>query len=348
MEEERVNEEPDRLAILEALLFVAEEPLPLPKLQEVLTDGQPTQTEASLRELSLRLEEDGRGLMVQEVAGGFRLTTRPETHAWVQKLQQVKPARLSRPALETLAIVAYRQPITRAEIEAIRGVAVDGVMRTLLERGLVRMMGRKAEAGRPMLYGTSAQFLEQFGLKNLGDLPSLREINELINAPEGGAVAGAAVGPDQPVEESAPAAVDLEQSAEESFLAVVDLERSVGEGPSPAAGDLEPVLEEGPALTAVGPDQPVEESAPAAVNLDQPIEEPLLAVVDLERSVGEGPSPAAGDIEQSAEESASTTVGPYQPAEVESAPAAGPAESVSGGGPATEAEPGKASASRPA
>lgn len=290
MEEERVNEEPDRLAILEALLFVAEEPLPLPKLQEVLADGQPSQTEASLRELSLRLEEDGRGLMVQEVAGGFRLTTRPETHAWVQKLQQVKPARLSRPALETLAIVAYRQPITRAEIEAIRGVAVDGVMRTLLERGLVRMMGRKAEAGRPMLYGTSAQFLEQFGLKNLGDLPTLREINELINAPEGEAVAGATVGPDQPGEESAPAAVDL----------------------------------------------------------DQPIEESLLAAVDLEQSVGQEPGPAAGDLDQSAEESASTTVGPDQSAEVESAPAAEPAEFASGGGPATEAEPGKASASRPA
>jgi segregation and condensation protein B len=291
MEEERVNEEPDRLAILEALLFVAEEPLPLPKLQEVLADGQPSQTEASLRELSLRLEEDGRGLMVQEVAGGFRLTTRPETHAWVQKLQQVKPARLSRPALETLAIVAYRQPITRAEIEAIRGVAVDGVMRTLLERGLVRMMGRKAEAGRPMLYGTSAQFLEQFGLKNLGDLPTLREINELINAPEGEAAAGATVGPDQP--------------AEDSLFAAVDLEQSVGQEPSPTAGDIERVLEEGSALTAIGPDQPAEESAPPAVD-------------------------------------------PDQSAEVESASAAQPAESASGGGPTTEAESGKTSASRPA
>ena len=285
-----MNEEPDRLAILEALLFVAEDPLPLPKLQEVLADGQPSQTEASLRELSLCLEEDGRGLMVQEVAGGFRLTTRPETHAWVQKLQQIKPARLSRAALETLAIVAYRQPITRAEIEAIRGVAVDGVMRTLLERGLVRMMGRKAEAGRPMLYGTSAQFLEQFGLKNLGDLPTMREINELINAPEGEAVPEATVDLDQPIEESAPA--------------------------------------------AVGPDQPIEES--------------LLAAVDLDQSIGQKPSPAAGDLEQSAEESAPTTVGSNQSAEVESAPAAGPAESASGGGSATEAEPGKASASRPA
>ena len=247
MEEERVNEEPDRLAILEALLFVAEEPLPLPKLQEVLADGQPSQTEASLRELSLRLEEDGRGLMVQEVAGGFRLTTRRETHAWVQKLQQVKPARLSRAALETLAIVAYRQPITRAEIEAIRGVAVDGVMRTLLERGLVRMMGRKAEAGRPMLYGTSAQFLEQFGLKNLGDLPTLREINELINAPEGEAVAEAAVGPDQPIEESAPAAVGPDQPIEGSLLAAGDLEQSAEAESTPAAEPAESASGGGPA-----------------------------------------------------------------------------------------------------
>jgi segregation and condensation protein B len=182
-----VNAEPVRLAILEALLFVAEEPLPLPKLQEILGDAEPGATEASLHDLAVGLETDGRGLMVQEVAGGFRLATRPEVHAWVQRLQQVRPARLSRAALETLAIVAYRQPITRAEIEAIRGVAVDGVLRTLLERELVRMMGRKPEAGRPMLYGTSQQFLEHFGLRELGDLPTLREINELIGITEGGA-----------------------------------------------------------------------------------------------------------------------------------------------------------------
>jgi segregation and condensation protein B len=182
-----VNGEPDRLAIVEALLFVAEEPLPLSKLQEILADAAPDLTETALRDLAVRLEESGGGLMVQEVAGGFRLATRPEVHPWIQRLQQVKPARLSRAALETLAIVAYRQPITRAEIEAIRGVAVDGVLRTLLERELVRMMGRKAEAGRPMLYGTSQLFLEHFGLRELGDLPTLRDINELIGITEGGA-----------------------------------------------------------------------------------------------------------------------------------------------------------------
>jgi len=177
-----VSDEPDRQAIVEGLLFVTEEPLSLAKLQEILADADPAMTEETVRALALRLEADQRGLIVQEVAGGYRLATRPELAPWVIKLQEVKPARLSRAALETLAIIAYRQPITRPEIEAIRGVSVDGVMRTLLERELIRMMGRKAEAGRPMLYGTTQLFLEHFGLKGLGDLPTLKEINELITA----------------------------------------------------------------------------------------------------------------------------------------------------------------------
>ena len=172
----------DRRGILEALLFVAEEPLPLSRLQEILADEDPAATEASVRELALSLEDAGRGLMVQEIAGGFRLATRPEANVWIQRLQVVKPSRLSRAALETLAIIAYKQPITKAEVEAVRGVAVDGVIRTLLERDLIRMLGRKAEAGRPIVYGTSQGFLEHFGLKELGDLPSLREIDELIGA----------------------------------------------------------------------------------------------------------------------------------------------------------------------
>jgi segregation and condensation protein B len=193
VKETGVNGQPDRFAILEALLFVAEEPLALAKLQEILADADAAQTVSSLRDLALRYEAEGRGIMVQEVAGGFRLATRPEVHPWIQRLQQIKPARLSRAALETLAIIAYRQPITRAEIEAIRGVAVDGVLRTLLERELVRMMGRKADAGRPMLYGTAQQFLEHFGLRELADLPTLREINELIGVTESGTAAGTPV-----------------------------------------------------------------------------------------------------------------------------------------------------------
>ncbi|MBI4536980.1 MAG: SMC-Scp complex subunit ScpB [candidate division NC10 bacterium] len=173
----------DRRGILEALLFVVDEPIPLAKLREVLGDAEESQTSASLSALALALEQMGFGLMVQEVAGGFRLTTRPEAHPWIQRLQQVKPTRLSRAALETLAIIAYRQPITKAEVEQIRGVAIDGVLRTLLERELVRILGRKADAGRPILYGTSQQFLEHFGFRALGDLPSLREIDELVGPP---------------------------------------------------------------------------------------------------------------------------------------------------------------------
>jgi segregation and condensation protein B len=259
-----VNLEPDRLAILEALLFVAEEPLPLAKLQEILADAAPAETDASLRDLALRLENEGRGLMVQEVAGGFRLATRPDVHLWIQKLQQVKPTRLSRAALETLAIIAYRQPVTRAEVEAIRGVAVDGVLRTLLERELVRMMGRTAEAGRPMLYGTSQLFLEHFGLRELGDLPTLREINELIGITETGAEIDAPAESTQPVAVRTPLGDERGPVEESQWAAAgpaaapeslpVDGERTRPDVDSP------PVVA-GPAAAAVGAAFPSDDPA---------------------------------------------------------------------------------------
>ena len=241
-----MNVAPDRLAILEALLFVAEEPLPLSKLQEILADASSADTDGSLRDLAVRLESEGRGVMVQEVAGGFRLTTRPDVHAWIQKLQQVKPARLSRAALETLAIVAYRQPITRAEVEAIRGVAVDGVLRTLLERELVRMMGRKAEAGRPMLYGTSQQFLEHFGLRELGDLPTLREINELIGITETGAEIDAPAESTPPIADRPPV-VDEREPVEEA--------ERFADGPAAAATGAALPVDDPTAASEWGPDR---------------------------------------------------------------------------------------------
>lgn len=241
----RVSEELGRSGILEALLFVAEDPLPLARLQEALGDAEATATERAIRELAVTLEQSGRGLMVQEVAGGFRLTTRPEAHAWIQRLQQVKPARLSRPALETLALVAYRQPITKAEIEKVRGVAVDGVLRTLVERDLVRMLGRKAEAGRPIVYGTSAAFLEHFGFKDLGDLPTLKEIDELVGTASGPPPAGdaPAVEPDASgVAAAGDGAIDAEPG---------------GEGSPVDAGGAEP------RATAPGGDAPGDADAPA-------------------------------------------------------------------------------------
>jgi len=171
----------DPKAILEALLFVAEEPVSLDKLKEILDAYSRREIAAFLEEL--RASYEGRGLQLVEVAGGYRLATRPELAPWIRKLQTAKPARLSRAALETLAIIAYKQPITRPEIEAIRGVTVDGVLKTLTERDLIRILGRKPEPGRPLLYGTSRAFLEYFGFKDLSELPALREIEELVAEP---------------------------------------------------------------------------------------------------------------------------------------------------------------------
>jgi len=122
----------------------------------------------------------GRGVELREVAGGYQLRTRPELGPWLARLETQRPVRFSRPALEALAIVAYRQPVTRAEIEEVRGVDCGGVLKSLLDKGLVRIVGKKDVPGRPLLYGTSRRFLEAFGLASLGELPSLKDIEEIL------------------------------------------------------------------------------------------------------------------------------------------------------------------------
>lgn len=174
----------DYLPIIEALLFASPDPLTIWQLQELLGEEDRENVIQSLNDLKEIYENKGSGLTVIEVAGGFRMSTRPDMHPWLTRLAKVRPARLSRPALETVAIIAYRQPITKAEIEAIRGVTVDGVLRTLIERGLIRIVGRKREVGRPILYGTSRTFLEYFGFQDLSELPSLQEIETLAPARE--------------------------------------------------------------------------------------------------------------------------------------------------------------------
>ncbi len=174
----------DHLPVIEALLFASPDPLSLSQLQELLDEGERENIVRSLNDLKQLYENRNSGLTIIEVAGGFRLSTRADLYPWLTRLAKVRPGRLSRPALETIAIVAYRQPITRAEIEAIRGVTVDGVLRTLIERGLIRIVGRKREVGRPLLYGTSRAFLEYFGFQDLSELPSLQEIETLAPARE--------------------------------------------------------------------------------------------------------------------------------------------------------------------
>jgi segregation and condensation protein B len=147
---------------------------------------------AALRDLAARAESERRGMRIVEVAGAYQLRTAPEHAEWVRRLFQQKPWRLTRATLETLAIVAYKQPITRAEIEAIRGVDADSVLASLLSRKLVKIVGRKEVIGRPLLYGTTRQFLEVFGLKDLSNLPALGEVAAAMPDGVGPGAAGVA------------------------------------------------------------------------------------------------------------------------------------------------------------
>ncbi len=177
---EEALERQELKAILEALLFVSQEPFTLDRLANLLGEVSKMELRQAIEELTQDLEMQGRGLQLVKVAGGYRFVTRAEYAPWVKRLEKVKPApKLSRSALEALAIIAYKQPIVRSEIEGIRGVETSGVLRTLLERNLIRMVGRKDIPGRPIMYGTTKFFLEHFGLPDLSELPPLREFKEL-------------------------------------------------------------------------------------------------------------------------------------------------------------------------
>ncbi len=166
--------------ILESLIFCSESPLSLERMVSLVEGADRREVRRAVEELVLEYRDRQGGLEIVEVAGGFQVRTRPEFAAWVAKLRQQKPARLSRAALEVVAIVAYRQPVTRAEIEAIRGVDCAAAIGSLLEKRLIRIVGRKEVPGRPILYGTTQEFLELFGLKNLKSLPTLREIEGMF------------------------------------------------------------------------------------------------------------------------------------------------------------------------
>lgn len=165
--------------ILESLLFVADEPLAIDRFKKILPEVETKQIRQAMTALAAQYIERGTSFYLEEVAGGYQLRTRPEYTKWIQRLVQPKPARLSRAALETLAIIAYKQPVVRADIEHIRGVDSGGVLRLLMERKLVRILGRKEIPGRPLIYATTKLFLEVFGLKDLKELPTPEEIESL-------------------------------------------------------------------------------------------------------------------------------------------------------------------------
>ena len=171
---------PERaLQVLEALFFAAEKPLDLPALADTTQFGKEI-LQSALAELQKLYPPGGaRGVVLMDLGGRWQLRTEPQVGAYVRRMLQVKPMRLTRAALETLAIIAYRQPITRPEMEDLRGVDCGAVTKALLERKLVRILGKKDEPGRPLLYGTSKEFLELFNLRDLTQLPTLREFQEL-------------------------------------------------------------------------------------------------------------------------------------------------------------------------
>lgn len=171
-------------SILESLLFAVSEPVSPGRLLQVLPGYERREIGRALQELAEEYQREERGFRLQQVAGGWQFRTARANADFVKALLQQRPQRLTRAALETVAVVAYRQPVTRAEIEAIRGVEVDAVLTTLLERRLVKVLGRKDVVGRPLLYGTTPEFLETFGLKDLASLPTLDELGESAEALE--------------------------------------------------------------------------------------------------------------------------------------------------------------------
>ena len=165
--------------IIESFLFVAEEPLTIDRIKSILKQAERNEIQNALIELSEEYEARKGGFLLREVAGGYQFRTRPEYREWIKLLIQPKSLRLSKAALETLAIIAYKQPVIRSDIEYIRGVDCGGILRMLLERKLTRVLGRKEIPGRPLIYATTKQFLEIFDLKDLKDLPTLEEIEAL-------------------------------------------------------------------------------------------------------------------------------------------------------------------------
>jgi segregation and condensation protein B len=194
---------PNLSALLEAIIYLAKDPVPVEAIRKVLPDVDRKEIDACLQELMEKYRSPEHGIEVREIAGGLRFSTKPEHHEVLKAfLQSQTPmTRLSLAALETLAVIAYKQPVTVPEIQEIRGVQASGVIKTLLDKKLVATAGRKEVLGRPILYKTTKEFLIHFGLKDLGELPSIEEFEELI---KNQAVAEEAVQTEIPLEEQLP------------------------------------------------------------------------------------------------------------------------------------------------
>jgi segregation and condensation protein B len=172
------NKSPDEVKrIVEALLFAVQEPISIRKISEIVEDVEAKEIRDVIQQLREEYDTHDRVFQIEEIANGFQLLSRPEYHEWISKIRKKSgESKLSQQALETLSIIAYKQPIIRAEIEAIRGVQSGQMIRTLIEKSLVKITGRDEVLGRPLLYGTTTKFLDHFGLKSIKDLPKVEDL----------------------------------------------------------------------------------------------------------------------------------------------------------------------------
>ncbi len=302
-------------AVVEAILFVANDPVPRAKLLEVFAEKEREAASEALDAVLERYREDeARGILVDEVAGGLRLVSRPDLHGYLRRFFEVTGSnKLSMPALESLAIIAYRQPVTAPEIQELRGVNSSGVLKTLLERRMVRIAGRKEVVGKPFLYATTREFLQHFGLKNLKELPPLEQFEELFGGDVEAAPEVTEPDPEEEIElevaeleEQEDAAMDQAESdaIEAERIAAEQAEQAVVEAVEPASEaadepeaveEPEPQAVEEPEPQAVEEPEPeaVEESEPAAVEEPEPqaVEEPETA--DEPEAVDEPEEPEA-------------------------------------------------------
>ena len=249
-------------AVLEALVFASPQPITAREIARVL-QGVPREVwQEQLQELKADYGRDERGLQVVEIAGGYQVTTRPEYNDWVRELLDPRtPTRLSIQALETLAVIAYKQPVTLPEIIELRGVKSGGVVKTLLEKRLIRIMGRKEVVGRPILYGTTKQFLLHFGLRDLEELPKIEEFAEVLG--EEVDVAGLK----RAIESPLPVQIGLSDPDGEQIPL---FEPPPAEGGGPDGGTDEPMPAEPPEAAA---DEPVADD-PTDDPTDDPAEDP--------------------------------------------------------------------------
>jgi segregation and condensation protein B len=230
-----VDDTADRLgSIIESVLFASGSPMTVKQLADILkgprgSGPKPKEIEQALTGLLEEYAPGNRGIHLIEVSGGYQFRTARENAQWVRAVFRDKPARLGRATLETLAIVAYKQPATRADIESVRGVDADAAISTLLERRLVKIVGRKETVGRPLLYATTPEFLEAFGLNDLKDLPSLKELGPVPDAQEYEPDTATAASPEEATPDSEATATGAEPRA-----------GAVAEAPEPSGHQLAP------------------------------------------------------------------------------------------------------------